>query len=438
MNLFGLDISLAKKSSGTISIDQLIRRLEAIHDTVSGINVTPDTALQSPTVLAIDTAITRRLATLPIHVMRKVESNGRTTKERIPDHPVAKLLRRPNPNQTRTSYWLDATSWLVRYNRFYAFKARGLTGPIRRLEPLPPSTVEVEQNDDLSLRFRVHQSSGGQRDYTRGDIHHARGRSVSGIDGDSPVLQAREAIALEIAAEKFGASFFGNGAMPLLIFNYLATFQGHKTEDEREQFIQDFQNAYQRGKRFRAMIMPKGMEVGDPIPVENDKAQMIETRRYQRTVIAGAFGVPPYHVGDLEKGTFNNVEQQSLSFVMNCVMPYAKIFEDAMELDLLTDADRNGGVIIRFNLDAGLRGDFKSRQDGLNIQRQNGVINANDWREHENMNPISKKDGGEEFWRQGPSGQSAKPGKTDPAADQNPDPNADPDEDPDKSEDDKP
>lgn len=408
MNIFGLDISFSRKSS-TITLDQLIRRIEAVYDTVSGIQVTPETCLQSPTVQAIDTAITRRLATLPIRVLRKITNGNRTRKEHLPNHPVQKLLNRPNPNETRTSYWLDAISWLLRYNRFYAYKARGQTGPIRRLEPLPPSSVDVKQNDDLSLVYEVTTRNSGKRVYDRGQIHHARGRSRDGIDGASPIMEVRETIALEIAAEKFGASFFGNGAMPLTVFSYLDTFTGHKTEEDKQIFLDEFRKAFTGSKRFRAMIIPKGMQMGDPVAVENDKAQMIETRKYQRTVIAGAFGVPPWYVGDLERGNFANVEHQSIGFVMNCVMPYAKIFEDAMEMDLLTDEDRAQGVIIRFNLDAALRGDFKSRQDGLRVMRDSGVINANDWREMENMNPIPADEGGEEYWRQGPSGQTANP-----------------------------
>jgi phage portal protein BeeE len=115
--------------------------------------------------------------------------------------------------------------------------------------------------------------------------------------------------------------------------------------------------------------------------------------------------VPPHLVGDLSKGTFNNVEQQSLDFVQHAVLPHPRIFEAAMERDLLTDEDRAKGVIIRFNLDAALRGDFKSRQEGLKIQREMGVINANEWREEEGRNPIRDEDGGEVYWVKGPSGQ---------------------------------
>jgi HK97 family phage portal protein len=127
-------------------------------------------------------------------------------------------------------------------------------------------------------------------------------------------------------------------------------------------------------------------------------------------VIAGVFGVPPQFVGDLERATFNNAEQQSLDFVQHVILPYVREFEAAMERDLLTDEDRAGGVILRFNLDAALRGDYLTRQQGLKIQREAGVVNPNEWREQEGMNP-RPDEGGEAYWDQGPSGQgrSAEP-----------------------------
>lgn len=407
MNLLGLNLSWSHKQA-TLTLDQLIQRLEAVYATSAGIAIDPETALQAPTVLACVRAISGYLSALPLHVYLKSTSNGRTRKEELPNHPVARLLRAPNAYQDRVTYWLDATSWLMRYGNFYAFKARGSTGPIRRLEPLMPASVTVKQEDDLSVTYRVTRSGGEQRMYTADEIHHARLMSRDGVVGDSPIVNARDSIALEIAAERFGAAFFGNGAMPSVVFNYMTGTTGHRNEAERKQFIEDFQAAFTGRGRFRAMLLPRGIEMSrDPIAMDNDKAQFLQTRKYQRTVIAGAFGVPPHLVGDLERATFNNVEQQSIDFVQNVVLPYARVFEAAMERDLMTDEDRSSGVIIRFNLDAALRGDFTTRQEGLKIQREAGVISPNDWRENEGMNPIAPDDGGNDYWRQGPSGQRA-------------------------------
>lgn len=401
MNLFGFNISRkeADPTAGGSDIDAIMARLHAAYDTISGIVVTPENCMRAPTVQALVQAVSRRIATLPVQVYQKgTGPNGRPTKKELPDHPVANVLRTPNPETTDNAYWLDATSVLVRYNKYYAYKARGNTGPIKWLRPLHPNDVETKQADDYSISYRVRVPSGGQMDVASSDMHYVRGAARDFYCGDSPVEDIRETIAMEIAAERYGAAFFGNGAMPLLIFKFIQGSKGFKTDEDAKKFITDFQEKYNDRRRFKAMSLPAGMEVSDPINVENNKAQFLETRAFQRTVIAGAWGVPPHLVGDLTRGTYNNVEQQSLEFILTVVYPYIKMYESAMEKDFLTLAERKNGIIIRFNLDAALRGDFKSRQDGLLIQRRNGIINANEWREMEGKNPLSEEDGGEDYW----------------------------------------
>ncbi len=412
MRFLGLNISWERKST-TLTFDQLLQRLEAAYQTVSGIVVTPDTAMESPTVQAIVQAVSGTIATLPVQVMRKsMASNGREAKELLPNHPAARLLAMPNDTQDRVTYWLDAASWLVRYGNHYAYKARGVTGPIRRLDFLEPSRVCVHREQDGKITYRVTLHGGGYKEYQPSEIHHARGPARNGYCGDSPIMDVRNAIALEIAAERFGESFFANGATPSLIFKYAQWYVGQQTQEQRTKFIEDFQAAYTAKKRLGAMVLPKGMDM-EQVPIDNDKAQFLDTRKLQRNVICGAFNIPPHMAGDLERGTFSNIEHQSLEFIQRVVLRYVRSFEASMERDLLTQEDRNSGVVIRFNLDGALRGDFKSRQEGLNIQRMAGVITANEWREEEGRNPLPTGQGGDEVYQQGPSGQNqpgSKPG----------------------------
>lgn len=411
MNLFGFTI--ARKAD--LTIDQVIRRLEAAYETGSGVVVTPENCEESPTVQAIVNAVCTTIQSLPVHVIRKGTSNGRESKETLPSHPVARLLEQPNDWQTSTDYWGDLASVLVRYGRYVAIKGRGVTGPIRRLYPVQPSAVVIDQDDELSVRFRV-TSTRGQREYTLDEVHYVRGRAKDFLCGDSPVVKAREAIGLEIAAQRFGAAFFGNGATPGLVFRPKPGVTINP--EQRTQFLDSVQAFASVSKRFKAMLLPHGLETPDPIKVENDKAQFLETRKMQRSVIAGAFGVPPHLVGDLERGTFSNIEHQSQEFQEKVILPYVRVIERAMERDLLTVDDRRAGIAIRFNLDAALRADFKSRQEGLKMQREAGVINPNEWREREGMNPRTDP-GGDEYWEQGPSGQTA-PGANDDDASKRP------------------
>jgi HK97 family phage portal protein len=406
MKLFGFDFS--RKSE--LSIDQVIARLEAAYATVSGVAVTPENCEESPTVQAIVNAISNAIATLPVHVLK---ADG-VSKERLPNHPVAKLLQRPNEWQTQTEYLLDATSILVRYGRFYAYKARGVTGPIRRLLPLASSNVCLGQGADWDITARVTEPGGGQREVPLSELHYVRGRARDSLTGDSPVMLAREAIALEIAAQKFGSSFFGNGALPGMVFE----MAGMQSPEQRDNFLQSFHEKFGKvSGRFKAMLLPQGVKKVDNISVENDKAQFLETRKLQRNIIAGAFGVPPHLVGDLERGTFSNIEEQSRDFAQKVVLPYVRMFETAMERDLLTQEDRNSGVIIRFNMDAALRGSFVEQQTGLKMMREAGALSANEWRGMVNMNPLPDGQGGNEYWQQGPSGQTG-PGAGEENADE--------------------
>lgn len=93
-------------------------------------------------------------------------------------------------------------------------------------------------------------------------------------------------------------------------------------------------------------------------------------------------------IANLERSTNNNIEHQGIEFVMHTLMPYLTRIEQTANWKLFTNAEREAGYYVKFNVGGLLRGDYKSRQEGLAIQRQNGAINADEWREIEDRNPI--------------------------------------------------
>lgn len=375
---------LARKAQFQDVLRRLVLSQEGRLDSI----VSPDTCMASPTVHAVITAVSRRLAVTPIHVFRKTEKNGKDMKERLPMHPVARLLSRPNGWQSNYDYWQDATSTFLRWGNFYSYLSLNSAGLPSELLPLHPSKVNPEQDRKTwEVTYRVGDTQGGQHVYRKNQVFHARGPARNFLTGDSPINDCKTAIALEILAERFGANFFKNGALPLLIFGYSEGSAGFETEEQENAFIQDLKDSFGGDKMLNTMLLPKGIDKPTSANIKHDEAQFLETRKYQRTVIAGAFGVPPHLVGDLERATFNNVEQQDQDFTQNVVMPVAKAFESAMERDLLSVNARNEGIVIRFNLDSILRAAFKDRQEGLQIQRSNGIISADEWREIEGRNP---------------------------------------------------
>ena len=130
-----------------------------------------------------------------------------------------------------------------------------------------------------------------------------------------------------------------------------------------------------------------------PISIAPEQAQFLETRKFQIDEIARIFRVPPHMIGDLEKSSFNNIEQQSLEFVKYTLDPWVCRWEQAMNRSLL-NASEKSGYFIKFNVDGLLRGDYQSRMNGYAVGRQNGWLSANDIRELENMDQIPDEEGG--------------------------------------------
>ena len=132
------------------------------------------------------------------------------------------------------------------------------------------------------------------------------------------------------------------------------------------------------------------------LSIPPDQAQFLDTRKFQLDEIARIFHVPPHMVGDLDRSTFSNIEQQSLEFVKYTLNPWCVRWEQAMNQQLLSPDDQQK-YFIKFNVDGLLRGDYESRMNGYAIGRQNGWLSANDIRELEDLNRIPANEGGDQY-----------------------------------------
>ena len=131
-----------------------------------------------------------------------------------------------------------------------------------------------------------------------------------------------------------------------------------------------------------------------PISVSPEQAQFLETRKFQVAEIARIFRIPPHMIGDLEKSSFSNIEQQSLEFVKYTLDPWVIRWEQAITKTLLNPREKQQ-LFVKFNVEGLLRGDYQSRMEGYAVARQNGWMSANDIRELENLDRIDEVDGGD-------------------------------------------
>lgn len=192
---------------------------------------------------------------------------------------------------------------------------------------------------------------------------------------------------MAIATEEYGAAFFANGATPSGILEHPGVVKDPKAL--RESWTKGFSGK----NKHKVAILEEGMKY-TPISIAPNEAQFLETRKFQINEIARIFRVPPHMVGDLEKSSFSNIEQQSLEFVKYTLDPQVKRFEQAMTRRLLSGNEKKK-YYIKFNVDGLLRGDYQSRMNGYATARQNGWMSANDIRTLENLDLIPKEDGGD-------------------------------------------
>ena len=231
---------------------------------------------------------------------------------------------------------------------------------------------------------------GGEVVLPAEDVLHIPGLGFDGLIGYSPIAMARNAVGMTLACEEYGASFFANGARPGGVLQHPGVLTDPAKLRESWQAV--YGGAANTGK---VAVLEEGMTY-QQIGIPPEEAQFLETRKFQVDEIARLYRIPPHMVGDLDKSSFSNIEQQSLEFVKYTLNPWVVRWEQALQKSLLLPEERKR-YFIRFNVDGLLRGDYQSRMQGYAVGRQNGWLSANDIREMEDMNPIPAEEGGDTY-----------------------------------------
>lgn len=219
------------------------------------------------------------------------------------------------------------------------------------------------------------------------EVLHIPGLGFDGLIGYSPIAMARNAVGMTMACEEYGASFFANGANPGGVLEHPGILKDPSK-------VRNSWNSVYRGSNnaHKIAVLEEGMKY-QQIGIPPEEAQFLETRNFQINEIARLYRIPPHMVGDLEKSSFSNIEQQSLEFVKYTLDPWVIRWEQALKKALLLPTEKKE-YAIRLNVDGLLRGDYQSRMNGYSVGRQNGWLSTNDIREMEDMNPLSDEEGG--------------------------------------------
>lgn len=359
--------------------------------TLAGKAVTERSAMQMTAVYSCVRILAEAVAGLPLHFYRYKDDGS---KEKAIDSNLYHLLHdEPNPEMSSFVFRETLMTHLLLWGNAYAQIIRNGKGEVIALYPLMPNKMSVDRDENGKLYYTYQRSQdegkeAGTVTLSTRDVLHIPGLGFDGLVGYSPIAMAKNAIGLAIATEEYGAKFFANGAAPSGVLEHPGTIKDPARL--RENWNSTFGGSANSGK---VAVLEEGMKY-TPISISPEQAQFLETRKFQINEIARIFRVPPHMVGDLEKSSFSNIEQQSLEFVKYTLDPWIIRWEQSLNRALL-NVDEKKTYFFKFNLEGLLRGDYQSRMNGYAIARQNGWMSANDIRELENLDKISAEDGGD-------------------------------------------
>lgn len=277
----------------------------------SGKSVNEMTAMQTTAVYACVRILSEAIASLPIHVYRYKDGG----KEIVCDHPLYTLLHdEPNPEMTSFVFRETLMSHLLIWGNAYAQIIRNGKGEVLSLYPLLPNKMSVERDSNGVLYYvysrytdeNPNMKKMGDIILRQEDVLHIPGLGFDGLIGYSPIAMARNAVGMTMACEEYGASFFANGANPGGVLEHPGVLKDPAK-------VRDSWNAVYRGttNAHKIAVLEEGMKY-QQIGIPPEEAQFLETRKFQINEIARLFRIPPHMVGDLEKSSFSNIEQQSL------------------------------------------------------------------------------------------------------------------------------
>jgi HK97 family phage portal protein len=357
-----------------------------------GYIVNTNTALQVAVVLRCVDVVAKTMASLPLHLMKRV--NG--SREKATDHVLYRLLSKcPNPETTAYDFIHMYIANLMMTRGAYAKIERYAgSGKIKYLWNIPTANVVDGRNTENGERFiKVYLAEGKTETLREGDYLYTPGFRLSNTDTpNNPISIASNVLGLTMALDGFAKTFFENGTTLSGVIEQPTAL----SENAYKRFQKSWQETYSGvHNASKVAILESGMKF-----VQHEKklddSQALESRQFQVIEICRIFGVPPHKVFDLQHATFSNIENLNIQYVQESITPMSTRLEQSFYKDLLFEKEQMV-YYFKFNVNALLRGDSASRGAYYNTMRQNGIYSANEIRAFEDMNKISAEEGGDAY-----------------------------------------
>lgn len=374
-------------------------------DTFTGSTVNETTALNYTAVYGCVLILSNTIGSLP-HEIRRQTGDGFSDQAR--SHPLWDLLHNaPNEDMDAMQFRETLQGHVSTWGNAYAQQVRDSAGVLKELWPLRPDLMTVERDLSRRLIYRYRLETGRERIFNRNEIFHLAGFGFDGVQGYSPISLARQPIALGLGTEEFGGRFFGNGANHSGVLQHPAKLSDEvfdrlrKSHREKNQGLENAWNP---------LILEEDMK-WQSIGIPARDAQFLETRKFQLEEIARIYRVPLHLLQNLDRATFNNIQELGISFLIYTLLPWQVRWEKAVDTQLLTPFDRRNGFFSKLRTKALLRGNVEQQSKFYVDGRQWGWFTANDIMRFEDMPRIPAELGGDDYLQAGnmiPSGQDGQ------------------------------
>ncbi len=358
--------------------------------TATGIRISNNRALNYSAVFNAVQIIAGTVASLPLILYKRLDQHN---KERFQNHPLYNVLHNmANPEMTSFVWREVSQAHLLLWGNSFSQIIRNAALQVTELWPISPDRVKVTRNDKRQIIYEVKETPTKPRIFRADEILHIPGLGFDGRVGYSVITLAQEGMGLGLAQEQFNAHFYGQGTHLGNVLEHPGVL-GDVAHDNLEKSLQKFSGVT---NSHRTMILEEGMK-WKPMTMPLADAQFLESRTFQIGEMARWFNLPPHKLKELSKATFSNIEQQQIEFIQDSMRPWLVRWEAHIWWKLLNDEEKKT-LFAEFLIAGLLRADMASRNAALAIQRINGIINADEWRAIENMNPIEDEAAGQKYW----------------------------------------
>jgi len=362
------------------------RLLEMLGIKVDELNFQGENALKEATVFACIRILADSIGKLPVKVY---QHNGTV------DHYLTPLLKtRPNPWMSARDFFKALEVKRHLYGNAYAwleFETKGKdAGKITGIYPLDSSKIEI-YIDDIGLLpgkgrlwYVYRDNKGTEYRIDPDEILHFKGLTSDGIVGITPLTQLRKTIENAGAASQYLNNSFKTGLQTKGIIHYIGDLSPEAQRRFRERF-EEMASGLKNANR--VSLLPLGYQF-QPLSLTMADAQFLENTQLTVKQIAAAFGVKNHQLNDLDRATHTNVEHQQREFYVDTLMDILTGYEQELTYKLFTQRELEKGYYIKFNVNAILRADPKTRYEGYRIAIQSGFMTANEVRALEEMEAL--------------------------------------------------